>query len=79
MFKGSHMLGWDLPHVAHDMMLRFMNVDFGKITTGTAGRISSSLGDTPKATPLPGGGTLSELELNAKWQGTASRFISRND
>ncbi|CAG7848349.1 Pheromone-processing carboxypeptidase KEX1; AltName: Full=Carboxypeptidase D; Flags: Precursor [Serendipita indica DSM 11827] len=73
-FKGSHMVGWDLPHVVHDMILRFMNVDFGRITTGTAGRIPSSLGDTPKETPLPGGGTLSDLELKAKWQGAPRLF-----
>ncbi|KAG8824426.1 Cell death protease [Serendipita sp. 399] len=67
-FQASHMVGFDVPHVAHDMMLRFMNVDFSKLNSGTAGRIDSSLGDDEKASILPGGGRLSELELKAKWQ-----------
>jgi hypothetical protein len=64
------MVGYDLPHVSHDMMLRFMNVDFGKINEGTVGKIDSSVGDDQKEPMLPGGGKLSDLELKAKWEGT---------
>ncbi|KAG8824527.1 Cell death protease [Serendipita sp. 401] len=67
-FQASHMVGFDVPHVAHDMMLRFMNVDFSRLNAGTAGRIESSLGDEEKSSIIPGGGKLSEVELKAKWQ-----------
>jgi carboxypeptidase D len=52
------MVGFDVPHVAHDMMLRFMNVDFTSILSGSA-MISSSVGDNVRlgltATPESGG------------------------
>ena len=41
------MVGYDLPVVAHDMMLRFMNVDFTKLTDGSV-RIPSAVGDDVK-------------------------------
>lgn len=44
------MVGFDAPHVAHDMMLRFMGVNFTAITDGSA-RIPSAVGDDAK--PLP--------------------------
>lgn len=62
------MVGFDLPHVVHDMMLRFMGVDFNQIQEGTAAKIPSSVGDQSKE-PLPGGGKLSEIQDNAKWEG----------
>lgn len=42
------MVGFDLPHVSHDMILRFMGVDFSAISDGTVGHITSSLGDGEK-------------------------------
>lgn len=44
------MVPLDLPNVAHDMILRFMGVDFTKLSEGSA-RIPSKLGDVEK--PLP--------------------------
>lgn len=44
------MVGFDAPHVAHDMILRFMGVNFTAITDGSA-RIPSSVGDTTKPVP----------------------------
>jgi len=41
------MVGFDVPIVAHDMMLRFMNVDFAKLTDGSV-RIPSAVGDNVK-------------------------------
>ncbi|OBZ70493.1 Pheromone-processing carboxypeptidase KEX1 [Grifola frondosa] len=49
-FNASHMVGYDVPDVTHDMMLRFMGVNFSAITDGSA-RIPSSVGDDTK--PLP--------------------------
>lgn len=46
-FNASHMVGYDLPHVAHDMILRFMGVDFSFLTNGSA-RIPSSVGSEHK-------------------------------
>ncbi|THH27823.1 hypothetical protein EUX98_g6359 [Antrodiella citrinella] len=62
-FNASHMVGYDVPHVSHDMMLRFMGVNFSAITDGSA-RIPSSVGteikpipilttDEPSSTPAP--------------------------
>lgn len=41
------MAPFDVPHVAHDMMLRFMNVDFSSVIDGSA-RIPSSVGSQAK-------------------------------
>ncbi|KAF9035088.1 alpha/beta-hydrolase [Hymenopellis radicata] len=46
-FDSSHMVPFDVPHVAHDMMLRFMGVDFSQVFGGSA-RIPSSVGDKTK-------------------------------
>jgi len=46
-FNASHMAPFDLPHVTHDMMLRFMGVDFSKLIGGTA-HIPSALGKAAK-------------------------------
>ena len=44
------MVGFDLPHVAHDMILRFIGVDFSVINSHKAstGAIPSSVGDDVK-------------------------------
>ncbi|KAG8218963.1 hypothetical protein J3R82DRAFT_4703 [Butyriboletus roseoflavus] len=46
-FNASHMVPYDVPDVAHDMILRFMGVDFSVILEGSA-RIPSSVGDDVK-------------------------------
>ncbi|KAG6373757.1 Alpha/Beta hydrolase protein [Boletus reticuloceps] len=46
-FNASHMVPYDVPDVAHDMILRFMGVDFSAILEGSA-RIPSSIGDDVK-------------------------------
>lgn len=46
-FNASHMAPYDAPHVAHDMMLRFMNVNFSSVIDGSA-RIPSSIGSQAK-------------------------------
>jgi len=66
------MVGFDVPHVAHDMMLRFMGVDFSRIHEGTAGRIESSINGTEKQSINPGGNALSDIEQKAKWEGKQS-------
>ena len=50
-FNSSHMVPFDLPHVAHDMILRFMGVNFSAITDGTA-LIPSKVGDEEKPIPV---------------------------
>ncbi|KAK7696265.1 hypothetical protein QCA50_000918 [Cerrena zonata] len=50
-FNASHMAGFDVPHISHDMILRFMGVNFSAITEGSA-RIHSSLGDEAKPVPI---------------------------
>lgn len=50
------MVGYDVPVFAHDMMLRFMDVDFTKLTDGSV-RIPSAVGDDVKPSiDLSGGG-----------------------
>ncbi|KAF9061074.1 alpha/beta-hydrolase [Rhodocollybia butyracea] len=65
-FNASHMAPFDVPHITHDMILRFMGVDFTNIVEGSA-KIPSSVGSELKplyvpavsapATPLPTGKT----------------------
>lgn len=52
------MVGFDVPVVAHDMILRFMDVDFTKLTEGSV-RIPSAVGDDskPSIDPNDGGGS----------------------
>lgn len=40
----SHMVGFDLPHVTNDMILRFMDVDFS-LLPGQAASSKSKIGD----------------------------------
>ncbi|THG98100.1 hypothetical protein EW026_g4029 [Hermanssonia centrifuga] len=49
-FNASHMAGYDVPHVSHDMILRFMGVNFTALTDGSV-RIPSAVGSDSK--PLP--------------------------
>jgi len=65
LFNASHMAPFDVPHVTHDMILRFMGANFSAITDGSA-RIPSSVGTDskplfvesshprPTLTPVPG-------------------------
>ncbi|TDL29373.1 KEX1 protein [Rickenella mellea] len=46
-FNSSHMVPFDVPNVAHDMILRFMGVNFSAITEGSA-KIPSKVGDNVK-------------------------------
>jgi carboxypeptidase D len=46
-FNASHMAGYDQLDATHDMILRFMGVNFSAITDGTA-RIASSVGSDVK-------------------------------
>uniref|UniRef100_A0A0W0G5Z3 Carboxypeptidase n=2 Tax=Moniliophthora roreri TaxID=221103 RepID=A0A0W0G5Z3_MONRR len=74
-FNASHMAPFDLPHVAHDMILRFMGVDFSAIVEGSA-KIPSSLGSEAKPlflqdsmvsqTPVPSGKTPEQAK--AMWE-----------
>ncbi|KAK2465938.1 hypothetical protein APHAL10511_001579 [Amanita phalloides] len=75
-FNGSHMVPYDLPHVTHDMILRFMGVNFTAIIDGSA-RIPSSIGtvtkpifvetSTAKHTNLPVSGKTPEQD-KAMWE-----------
>ncbi|KAG7097454.1 hypothetical protein E1B28_004799 [Marasmius oreades] len=51
-FNASHMAPFDVPHVAHDMILRFMGVDFSKVLDGSA-QVPSSIGPDSKPQFLP--------------------------
>jgi len=46
-FNASHMAGYDQLHATHDMILRFMGMNFSAIADGTA-RIPSSVGGDAK-------------------------------
>jgi carboxypeptidase D len=46
-FNASHMAGYDQAHATHDMILRFMGMNFSAIADGTA-RIPSSVGNDEK-------------------------------
>lgn len=49
-FNSSHMVPYDLPDISHDMILRFMDVNFSAIADGSA-RIPSKVGDNVKPVP----------------------------
>jgi len=76
-FNASHMVPYDAPHVAHDMILRFMGVNFSAIADGSA-RIPSSVGSDVKPvfvpqnqqpTPTPVGAGQSPEQDKAMWEG----------
>ena len=80
-FNSSHMAPYDVPVVAHDMMLRFMGVNFSAIVEGSA-RVPSKVGDDEKpivtvvegqkdaggAIPVPPG--KSPEQDKAMWEGS---------
>ncbi|SRR5260221_684451 len=74
-YGASHMVGFDVPHVAHDMMLRFMGVDFTALLTGSA-LFPSEVGDAVKPIIKPALGNSSkddnvspEEDDPTRWQG----------
>lgn len=64
-FDASHMVGYDVPHVSHDMILRFMGVDFSQIAEGSA-RIPSAVGDDRKVTWVEGAAAQTGKEASGK-------------
>ena len=84
LFNASHMAPWDVPHVAHDMILRFMGFNFSAALEGSA-RIPSSVGseskpvfiETSKPTPssVPGAGKSPEQD-KAMWEGEFLRLFA---
>lgn len=71
------MAPYDNPHVTHDMILRFMGVNFSSVADGSA-RIPSSVGDDSKpifvpddqkATPPPASAGKSPEQDKAMWEG----------
>lgn len=77
------MAGYDVPHVTHDMILRFMGVNFSAITDGSA-KIPSTLGDVSKPLPAllddvpstsPTPGKTPEQD-KAMWEGNVSSCIT---
>ena len=74
------MAPYDNPHVTHDMILRFMGVNFTTIVDGSA-RIPSSVGDDVKPIPgnlkpvtPPAGTGKSPEQDKAMWEGDSSLF-----
>lgn len=76
------MVPYDLPHVAHDMILRFMGTNFSAITDGSA-KIPSSVGDDtkpvfenepPSSQPQTNTGISPEQD-KAMWEGTSFFFL----
>jgi carboxypeptidase D len=71
------MVPFDVPHVAHDMILRFVNMNFSAIVDGSA-RIPSKVGMEAKptfvestqstSTVMPGTGKSPEQD-KAMWEG----------
>lgn len=54
-YNSSHMVPYDVPHAAHDMMLRFMGVDFNAIASGSVS-IPSNVGNSTKPVVKPNTG-----------------------
>jgi carboxypeptidase D len=78
MFNASHMAPYDQPHVAHDMMLRFMGVNFSAIIDGSA-KIPSTLGSQVKPVlveeadakpPMVTSPAKTPEQSKAMWEGT---------
>jgi carboxypeptidase D len=77
------MAGYDQLNATHDMILRFMGMDFSAITDGTA-RIPSSVGDDEKpsfigsnpASAAPAPSTTKTPEQDkAMWEGTKEKIF----
>ncbi|KAH7887403.1 alpha beta-hydrolase [Phlebopus sp. FC_14] len=60
-FNASHMVPYDVPDVAHDMILRFVGMNFSAIVDGSA-RIPSSVGEDAKPIFLDGEEQLPDSE-----------------
>jgi hypothetical protein len=78
-FNASHMVPYDVPDIAHDMILRFMGMNFSAIADGSA-RIPSTVGDDAKPIFLDSGdiplsspspGNMPE-QSKAQWDGEPS-------
>lgn len=78
------MAPYDVPHVTHDMILRFMGVDFSAVLEGSA-KIPSSVGTDTKPMYLKGSEATATIapvagktpqQDKAMWEGTRSAFIS---
>jgi carboxypeptidase D len=78
------MAPYDNPQVTHDMILRFMGVNFSSIADGSA-RIPSSVGDDvkpvfvpgdQKTTPPPAGAGKSPEQDKAMWEGNPPSFLT---
>lgn len=77
-FNASHMAPYDVPHAAHDMILRFMGVNFSAIVDGSA-KIPSSLGEggakpifqpeSEAGTTSPAGAGKTPEQDKAMWEG----------
>jgi carboxypeptidase D len=78
-FNASHMVPYDVPDIAHDMILRFMGMNFSAIVDGSA-RIPSTVGDDakpifldsgdiPLSSPSPGN---TPEQSKAQWDGEPS-------
>jgi carboxypeptidase D len=75
-FNASHMVPYDQPHISHDMILRFMGVNFSTILEGSA-RLPSAIGGNakplfiesaaPVATGVPVSGKTPEQD-KAMWE-----------
>ncbi|KAK7062247.1 carboxypeptidase [Favolaschia claudopus] len=75
-FNASHMAPFDAPHVTHDMILRFMGVNFSAIFEGSA-KIPSSIGaaskpvfleDVPTAAPAASTPDPDKPQTKAMWE-----------
>jgi len=75
------MAPFDVPHVSHDMILRFMGVNFSAITEGSA-KLPSSVGNDvkpvfdgnkPISTAAPGSDATPQQD-KAMWEGQLNLF-----
>lgn len=80
------MVPYDLPQVAHDMMLRFMGIDFTQLASGTV-QIPSKVGNDTKpslettiineedaAKPTTTDSSTSAEQDKAMWEGKPQHF-----
>jgi len=78
------MAPFDLPHVTHDMMLRFMGVNFAAIVDGSA-KIPSTIGNIAKPifveeqdAPPPQVPAKTPEQDKAMWEGLCFLFLRRS-
>jgi len=75
------MAPYDVPHVTHDMILRFMGFNFSTVIGGSAGVPSSlgkvkkpkfveQIGNKPTTVPIPG---KTPEQDKAMWEGKANK------